>query len=291
VLKLNLMLKQYLKIALRNILRNKLTSTINITGLSISIACCILIIFFIRYEFSYDRFNVNADRIYRFTFSIHTKNGYNAHFARCATSWIRHFPDDFPEIEKMVTLVPYKHITLKVKEEKLSLTDSFYADSLFFNVFSVHLLQGDSNKVLSTPNSAVISESFARKYFGKEDPVGQSISNTGWFDGTNWTKLNLTITGIFKDLPVNSHFHSDLFISKNTNSLNNDNDWKYVYLLFNKGARSEDFIKKFPAFLDKYNKEENNAKDIVPHLQCITDIHLKSDKDREIEQNSNMTII
>jgi putative ABC transport system permease protein len=285
------MLKQYLKIALRNILRNKLTSIINIIGLSMSIACCTLIIFFIRYEFSYDRFNVNADRIYRFTFSINTKNGYNAHFARCATSWIKHFPEYFPEVGKMVTLVPYKNITLKVKEEKLSLTTSFYADSLFFKVFSVNLLQGDSNKVLSEPNSAVISESFARKYFGKEDPVGQSITNTGWYDGTKWTKLDLTITGIFKDLPANSHFHSDLFMSKTSLSSKNDNDWKYVYLLFNKSANPDDFIKKFPSFLDKYKNEENNVKDIVPHLQCITDIHLKSDKDREIEQNGNMTVI
>lgn len=285
------MLKQYLKIALRNILRNKLTSSINIIGLSVSIACCILIIFFIRYEFSYDRFNVNADRIYRFTFSINTKSGYKAHFARCAASWVKHFPGEFPEVEKMVTLIPYKNITLKVKEEKLSLTNSFFADSLFFNVFRVRLLQGDSNKVLSEPNSVVISESFARKYFGKEDPLGQSIANTGWYDGKNWTKLNLTITGIFKDIPANSHFHSDLFLSKNTLSSKNDNDWKYVYLLFNKNAKPDDFIKKFPAFLEKYKKEENNTKDIVPHLQCITDIHLKSDKDREIEQNGNMTVI
>jgi putative ABC transport system permease protein len=285
------MLKQYLKVALRNILSNKLTSTINIIGLSLSIACCALIIFFIRYELSFDRYNANADRIFRFTFSINTKNGYKAHFARCATSWIKHFPDDFPEVEKMVTLIPYKHITLKVKEEKLTLATSFFADSTFFNVFSVRLLQGDSNRVLSEPNSVVISESFARKYFGNNDPVGKSIVNTGWYDGKNWTNLNLNIKGVFKDMPSNSHFHSDLFISKTTNSSNNDNDWKYVYLLFNKRAKPDDFIKKFPDFLKKHSDEENNVKDIIPDLQCITDIHLKSDKDREIEQNGNMTII
>jgi putative ABC transport system permease protein len=285
------MLIQNLKIALRNILRNKLTSIINIAGLSISIASCSLIIFFIRYELSYDRFNVNADRIYRFTYSINTKSGYSAHFARCANSWIRYLPGEFPEVEKMVTLIPYRHITLKIKEEKLTLTDSFYADSTFFNVFSVPLLQGDSNKVLSEPNTVVISESFARKYFGNKNPVGQSIVNTGWYDGSDWSKLNLTITGVFRDLPANSHFHSDIFISKTTNTVNNDNDWKYVYILFNKHARPDDFIQKFPAFLNKHVDEENNAKDIVPDLQCITDIHLKSDKDREIEQNGNMTVI
>jgi putative ABC transport system permease protein len=285
------MLRQNLKIALRNILRNKLSSAINIFGLSLSIACCTLIIFFIRYELSYDRFHTNADQIYRFTFSINTESGYKAHFARCTASWVKHFSDDFPEVEKMLTLIPYKHITLKVKEEKLSLDNSFYADSTLFNVFSIQLLQGDSNRVLSEPNNVVISESFARKYFDNDDPVGQSIINTGWFDGENWTNLNYTISGVFKDLPANSHFHSDLFISKASNPSKNDNDWKYVYLLLNKGAQPDDFIKKFPAFLDKYNVEDNESEIITPHLQCITDIHLKSNKDREIEQNSNMTVI
>ena len=253
------MLRQNLKIALRNILRNKLSSAINIFGLSLSIACCTLIIFFIRYELSYDRFHTNADQIYRFTFSINTKSGYKAHFARCAASWIKHFSEDFPEVEKMVTLIPYRNITLKVKEEKLSLDNSFYADSTLFNVFSIQLLQGDSNRVLSEPNNVVISESFARKYFDNDDPVGQSIINTGWHDGKNWTNLNYTITGVFKDLPANSHFHSDLFISKSTHPLKNDNEWKYVYLLFNKAAKPDDFIKKFPAFLEKYNVEEDES--------------------------------
>jgi putative ABC transport system permease protein len=285
------MLKQHLKIALRNITSNKLASIINIIGFSISIACCAVIILFIRYELSYDRFNTNADRIYRFTFGINTKNGYKAHFARCATSWIKYLTEDFPEVEKMVTLIPNKNITLKVKENKFSLSDSFFADSTFFNVFSVRLLRGDSNKVLSDPNTVVISESFARKYFMNEDPVGQIVTNTGWYDGKAWVKNNLTITGVFKDIPANSHFHSDLIISKVTSLTKNDNDWKYVYLLFYKHAKPADFIGKFSAFLNKHKDEENNAENIVPDLQCITDIHLNSDKDREIEQNGNMTVI
>jgi putative ABC transport system permease protein len=285
------MIKQNLKIALRNIFRNKLSSAINIFGLSLSIACFALIIFFIRYELSYDRFHANADQIYRFTLSVNKKSGYKAHFAKSAASWVKHFSDEFPEVEKMVTLIPYRQITLKVKEEKLSLDNSFYADSTLFNVFSIQLLQGDSNRVLSEPNNVVISESFALKYFDKDNPIGQSIINTGWYDGKDWTNLNYTITGVFKDLPDNSHFHSDLFISKSTNSLKNDNNWKYVYLLFNKGAKPDDFIKKFPAFLNKYNNEKDESETIVPHLQPITDIHLKSNKDREIEQNGNMTVI
>jgi putative ABC transport system permease protein len=88
------MLRDYLKIAFRNILRNKLYAAINIIGLSVSIACCIVIILFVKYEFSYDRFHKNANRIYRFTFEVSTDAGYKAHFARCATSWIKYLPEE-----------------------------------------------------------------------------------------------------------------------------------------------------------------------------------------------------
>lgn len=225
------MLKKDLIITLRNIFKNKLTSLINIFGLSISLACCMLIIMFIRYELSYDRFNSTADRVYRFTAGIKRDNGYQAHFARCSEPWVKYFPEDFPEIEKMVTLVPYRNITLKIKDEKFSLKTAFYTDSTFFNVFSIKLLQGDPNKVLTDPNTAVISSTLASKYFKDSDPVGQIIINTGQYDGTKWLSKNFTITGVYKDIPANSHFHSDLFISKSSNS---DDGWKYVYLLLKK---------------------------------------------------------
>jgi putative ABC transport system permease protein len=285
------MFTHYLKIALRNLLRNKLSSIINIIGLSISTACCILIIYFIKYELSYDKYNKFADRIFRFTYSVKLNTGYNAHFARCATKWINYIPDEFPQVEKMVTIMPDRHITLKVKDEKITLLNSFFADSTFFNVFSIKLLRGDSNKVLSAPNTAVISKSFAKRYFGKENPIGQSLTRTGFYDGKKWTKIYYTITGVFEDIPSNAHFHSDLFVSKATLTWNTDWEWKYVYLLFYKNAKPEDFLSNFRTFLNKHSQDESNVKDIVPHLQCITDIHLKSNKDREIESNGNMMVI
>lgn len=284
------MLIKNLQITLRNIFRNKLTSLINIFGLSISLACCALIMLYIRYELSYDHFNASADRIYRFTVSIRRDNGYQAHFARCSEPWVKYLPEDFPEIEKMVTLSPYKNITLKINDEKFSLNTAFYADSTFFNVFSINLLQGDPNKTLSDPNTAVISSSLALKYFKNNDPVGQTIVNTGQYDGKKWISKSFTITGVFKDIPANSHFHSDLFLSK-TSTPKDDNAWKYVYILLKKNTRPADFINKFPDFLKKHGVEEKDINSLIPDLQCINDIHLKSDKDREIEQNGNMTII
>jgi putative ABC transport system permease protein len=285
------MLIQNLQITLRNIFRNKLTTLINIFGLSISLACCVLIILFIRYELSYDRFSINAHRIYRFTFSIKRSNGYQAHFARCAEPWVKFFPEDFPEIQKMVTLSPYKNITLKINDEKFSLKNSFYTDSTFFNVFNIKILHGDPARVLKDPNTAVISSSLAAKYFKNTDPVGQTITNTGQYEGNKWISRSLTITGVFKDIPANSHFHSDLFLSKASIKPNDDYVWKYVYLMMKTKANPDDFIKKFPDFLKKHGLEEKDIHDVIPDLQCITDIHLKSDKDREIEQNGNLSII
>ncbi len=284
------MFKTDLIVTLRNIFKNKLTFLINIFGLSISLACSALIILFIRYELSYDKFNAGSDRIYRFTYSIKRNNGYQAHFARCNVPWIKYLPEDFPEIEKMVTLVPYKNITLKINDEKFSLSSAFYADSTLFNVFTVKLLRGEANKVLSEPHTAVISNSLAAKYFKNTDPVGKTIINTGQFEDDKWVSKSFTITGVYKDIPANSHFHSDLFLSK-TSANSNDNEWKYVYLLFRINTKPADLIKKFPEFLKKHASEEKNTDEIIPDLQSITDIHLKSDKDREIEQNGNMAII
>ncbi|MBN1416299.1 MAG: ABC transporter permease [Bacteroidales bacterium] len=282
------MLKKYLNIAIRNILRNKLYGAINIIGLSISIACSILIILFVKYEFSFDRFHTRANRIYRFTMEVENENGYKAHFARCATSWIKYVPEEFPEVEKMVMLFPGRRMTLMANEKKFVLENAYYTDSAFFSVFSISPLKGDRNKVLQEPYTAVISESLARKYFGETDPVGQTITNTGWHDGEKWTKLNYTITGVFKDIPVTSHFHTDLLISDKSQ---NSESWKYVYLLLHKHAQPSDFLKKFDAFLDRHTDDKSNSNIIVPHLQRITDIHLKSNKDREMEDNSNMTVI
>ena len=285
------MLKQYLKIACRIILRNKLSSIINIIGLSIGIGCCILIGFFLIHEFSYDRFNVDANRIYRFTHSYQNSFGYKSHFAPCSNPWIKNIPANFAEVETMVSMFPYKNITLKVKDENIILGNCFYIDSSFFKVFSIPLIKGNIDKALSGPNVVVISESFARKYYGNFDPVGKVITNIGWYDGKHTIKLNYTITGVFKDIPENSHFHSDIFISKTSMLGNFESEWRYVYLLFHKNAKPENFFRKFPSFVVKYDKNPNVLKEIVPYLQVITDIHLKSDKDREIENNSSMMVV
>ena len=137
------MRKRYLIIAVRKLLRNKLYAAINIIGLTVSIACCIIIILFVRYEFSFDRFHKKADRIFRFTIEVSTDAGYKAHFARCATPWIKYIPDEFPDVEKMATLVPGRRMTLMANEKKFALENAYYTDSAFFSVFDISLLKGD----------------------------------------------------------------------------------------------------------------------------------------------------
>ncbi len=282
------MRKRYLIIAIRNILRNKLYAAINIIGLTLSIACCIIIVLFIQYEFSFDRFHKKAERIFRFTIEVSNDAGYKAHFARCAKPWIKYIPEAFPEVEKMTTLVPGRRMTLMVNEKKFVLENAYYTDSSFFSVFDISLLKGDPDQVLKEPFTAVISESLARKYFGNSDPVGQVITNTGWHDGEKWTRLNYAITAVFKDIPANAHFHTDLLMSARSQDFD---PWKFVYLLLQKNTSPSGFLGKCDAFIKRHSDREDSTERMIPHLQCITDIHLKSDKDREMEDNSNMTVI
>jgi putative ABC transport system permease protein len=277
-----------LKLAFRYLLRQKIYTLINIVGLTVSIAFSVLIIVWIKYELSYDKFNKNADRIYRFTIENNRKDGYKAHFARCNQEWIKDLTGFFPEIESMATLIPRTGTTAIINDNRCYIQNTFYTDSLIFKVFSLNLLRGNPNIVLNRPKAVVISESFARKYFGNIDPVGKPLIISGEYDGKQWLKQNYSITGVFKDLPSNSHFHLDLLIARKT--LPNEDNWQYVYLLLNTKSSPESLQNKFPALIKKYNPEAKQN-EISLHIQPLTDIHLKSDKDRELEPNGSMMAI
>jgi putative ABC transport system permease protein len=194
-------------------------------------------------------------------------------------------PGVFPQIEELVRLDPYRHTAVKAGENKFYSDRVFATDTNFFKVFNINLLYGDVKKVLSEPYSAVISASLANKCFRDTNPVGQSIMLSGEYD----TKMvAFTIKGIMKDTPVNSHIHFDVLTS--FAKPDEAPDWAYVYLLLKSKTSPDDILKGFPAFIKDAvpEKDQNN---FTPYLQKITDIHLFSDKDREIEQNGNITSI
>lgn len=273
-----------IKLILRNLFKIKSYAILNILGLGIGLACSFAVIVWVKNEFSYDRRLPDADRIYRLTFETNI-SGIRSHFARCWEKWVWQMPETFPQIEEMVRLDPYRHTAVKIGENKFYSDKVFATDTNFFKVFDIDLLYGDVDQVLNGPYSAVISESLSHKYFGNSNPAGQTILFSGEYD----TKMGLfNIKGVMKDTPSNSHIHFDVLTS--FAKPDESPDWAYVYLLLKPNTSPDDILKGFPSFIKKVvDKEYQNV--FTPDLQKITDIHLFSDKDREVEQNGSIKSI
>ncbi|UCH13555.1 MAG: ABC transporter permease, partial [Bacteroidales bacterium] len=192
------MLKNFIKIALRNIIRHKSYVIINVLGLSIGIACSILIVLFVLQELSYDKFNKNFKRIYRVYLSgkIGTSEITGAWTAAPTAGT---FIQDFPEVEDAVRMQNWGEVVVKVEDRSFIEKRFMIADSSFFNIFSIPLLQGDPATALNKPHTVVITRETAQKYFGDEDPVGKAIK-------VNTDTAYFTITGIIDKVPVNAHF-------------------------------------------------------------------------------------
>jgi putative ABC transport system permease protein len=273
-----------LKLITRNLLKWKKHNLLNVIGLAIGFTSALSLILWIRNEFSYDKQLPDYQRIYRLTFETRF-NGNRTHFARCRQPWISQLPADFPQIEELVRLAPYRHTALKIGENKFYSDNIFATDSNFFKVFGLNLIYGDAENVLNKPFSAVITLSLARKCFGNINPVGQTYFMTGEYD----TKMiPYTITGVMIDSPVNSHIHFDAVTS--FEKPREWPGWAYVYLLLKKGSGADKVIAGFPSFLQKVENEVTREY-ITPYLQKVTDIHLYSNKDRELEHNGNILSI
>ncbi len=271
-----------LKLILRNLFRIKSYTILNIIGLAIGLACSIAVIIWVKYELSYDKHLPDSDRIYRLTFETNF-SGNRIHFARCWESWVWQMPAVFPQIEELVRLEPYRRTAIKAGENKFYSDRIFATDTNFFKVFNTDLISGDVEKVLTQPYSAVISSSLARKCFGNSDPVGQPLLLSGEQDTKFGTFI---IKGVMKDTPVNSHIHFDILTS--FAKPEEGPYWAYVYLLLRQNTSPDDIVSRFPSFIKGFVQEKDlNA--FTPYLQKITDIHLFSNKDREIEANGSIT--
>ncbi len=204
------MLKNYLKIAVRNILKNKVNSFINIAGLSVGIAACVLIALYVINEESYDSFNKNADRIVRATMKF-SFNGVTKEVAITGTKLLPAFERNFPEVESGVRLYDTRAI-VKYRNKVFEEPKFVFADSTFFQIFSFKLLEGDAVKALASPQSVILTLSAARKYFGGEDAIGKVIRiSTRSLTYVSWN--DYTVTGIMQDCPSNSQIKFDLLAS------------------------------------------------------------------------------
>ena len=242
------MLKNYLSLAFKNFRKQKMFSLINILGLTVGITCCMLIFLFIMNEFSYDKFHKNGKNIYR-VYRVGNTNGEHRAIPWVSPPYAKALLTDYPDAVQQTLrvmpdndLVTYKNVSFN--EKKI-----YLVDSNFFTFFSFRLLKGNPATVLNDPLSIVMTASAARKYFGNEDPIGKVVDFN--------KKMQLKVTGIAEDVPVNSHLDFDMVVP--TSNWRNEpwfNQWPnnglFVYLQLNPAVHPDQLQKQFPAFMDKY---------------------------------------
>jgi putative ABC transport system permease protein len=293
------MIKNYIKIALRNLVKYKGYSFINISGLAIGIACSVLISLFVIYELSFDRFHDKADRIYRI--AVRALIG-DTKIRQTASSSLtfKKLLEEFPEIEKGIKFLRFGRVPVKLLD-KTFYEPKFYAvDSTFFEIFSFPLISGNPETVLVEPNTMVISRDTAIKYFGHTDVVGKILKAD--FSSRDKGIRDFKITGISENVPNNSHFYFQILVSSATfPSYINDQGWSsnrfITYLLLKKGTSEKTFNEKLKVFTRKYMGGERYDAWVAKgnyweyYLQPITEIHLNSDLNGEFEANGNATYV
>jgi len=287
------MIKNYLKIAFRNLWRHKAFSFINIMGLTVGMAACFLIFLYIRFELSYDSFHTKADRIYRIVCDIKTPTEV---IKAGGPSWAvpPNVKSEFSEVESFVRIAGGDNVLVRKGDIKFQEENSMWADSLFFEVFNFKLLKGNAQTALKDPFNIVLSETTAKKYFGKEDPMGKILLLTG-------DAFPVTVTGIMKDIPENSQIKGDLVISMSTikKKFNADIDSQWgnygaqAYILLKPGTNPKVLEKKFPAFLEKRNGTEMKKSQMYAtlFLEPLKEVYLHSTRNGNNTGNMNNVYI
>ena len=291
------MFRNHLSIAIRNLMKYKFISFINLFGLTVGLTCCLLILTYIINELSYDRYNEHADRIYRVTRDFNNQDGaVNLRLSTISPPFGPYLLTDFPDIEKMTRLLNFDGSTLRYQDKIFNETGLYFADENLFDVFTVHVTKGNPKLALKDPFSIMLSEELAKKYFGNDEPLNKAIRINNQF--------NLKITGIFKSFPSNAHLHPEILVSFNTlkdSSIygeenlrtNWGNNSFFTYLLMPKNYPVEKMIGQFTVFLDKHmDHKDFNGKDPSKFtrlgMQKLTDIHLRSHLDYEAEENGDI---
>lgn len=296
------MIKNYFKVAIRNIFRYKGYSTINILGLTIGLTACLLILIFVLDELSYDRYHKNAGRIYRVTREFLNEDGAtNLHLGHVAPPFGPLLANDFPQISQVTRFLMMDNPLMTYGDKKIVENRLAFAEKNVFKIFSFPLKKGNPGTALLEPNSIVITEKMANKYFGEVDPMGKTLLFKPNLGG-RIPDIPLKVTGILHEIPHNSHFSTNNLCSFATvENIAGDREMRSfssnnypTYLLLPEGTGAGSIEKQLPAFLDRNLPEYRGYK---PHrytrlnLQPLTSIHLHSHLDSEIEANGNIVFV
>jgi putative ABC transport system permease protein len=276
------MIKNYFKIAWRNIIRQKAYSAINIVGLAIGIAACLLILQYVAFELSYENFQVNKDRVYRVQQDRYDKGKLSTQWAAGAYAVGNSFKDAIPEIEDYVKVKENGRVTTDVSNQALKIEKVYFASGSFFNIFTYPLIAGNKNSALKEPFTAALSETTAKKIFGTTNVIGKPLELN--------RNSSYKITAVYKDAPVNTQLKPDLLLSyatfvkwtTDTSGNGPETAWQWdgclTYLLLRSDADPAAVEKKFVPVVDKFTAEDMKKYNaaVSYHLQPLTDIHLYS---------------
>lgn len=295
------MIRNYIKIAIRNIRSQKVYSIINILGLAVGMAATILITLFVQYEMSYDQYHEKADRIYRVSREWLNQNGESSlHLGHLAPPFAPLMKNDFEGLAETVVRLNSGYGPLMTTDDKRFEEEHyFWADPDVFEVFSWNFISGNPDDALNEPNTIVLTKTAAQRYFGDEDPVGRAITYNNF-----GTQVELNITGVIEDIPDNSHFHPSMLASFGTlenffgreNMMRNWGSNNYsTYVLLEKGKSIGELEQQIPEFIDKHLGQMDDGTAASEfnklHFMKLTDVHLHSHLDSEIEPNGDIKYV
>jgi len=293
------MFKNYFKTAVRNLSRNKVFSFINVFGLAIGLASCMLIGVFVYDELSYDRYAPNADELYRVDLHMLGNNNEEV-YPKVDVAVGKGIKDNFPEVEAFTRNLGRVDAYVQYNDKRFKEGGITYVDSNFLHFFAIPLVKGDEASALVQPNSIVVTKAFAQKYFGNDEPVGKLVT-------VNLNRV-YKVTGVINEIPANTHFHFDALISTSSFPAPVHPTWSnigyYTYLQLKPGTNAKSLQEKFPQLVAKY---------VVPEIQHdmgvslaeaqkaissfrftllpVTDIHLHSDTKYEVEANGDINYV
>lgn len=288
------MFKNYFKIAMRNMQKHKAYSLINILGLTIGIACCVLILLFVQDELSFDRFHENAERIYRVTRLWYNSDGaVNLHLGHVAPPIAPLMENDFPDIVQIARITSGGRPLVNHTDQYFEESGVFFAEENVFDIFTFNVIQGDPQSALSEPVAVVITDEMANKYFGTDDALGQTLH----FDFRG-QKVDLKVTGVVKPFPHNSHFHFNFLVSFKTYEMavgeEEMQSWgsnNYgTYFLMPKDYDIALLARELDPFIDRHYGEGRSQRTQLK-IQRLVDIHLHSHLDSEFEANSDIAYV
>lgn len=265
------MIKNYFKVAWRNLVKNKFFSAINIIGLAIGMAACMIIMLFVFHEKSFDNFHTKniyrLNEVQKFEGMVASQKVALTMFPMAPT-----LKNEFPEIKNFTRVSWTSKVQMNYGDKKLYIPELFFTDSTFFQLFDFKLLKGDRGTLLQKPNSIVLTQTTAEKLFGTEDPIGKTVSN--YNDDTT----DLQVTGILADVPENSQMHFDAVISFSTIArpdwMNNwGGNWLNTYFELAPNINIASLEKKFPAFLKKYMAADDRWKNYELFLLPLSEVH------------------